>query len=446
MFVLCACNKSFLEKKPDKALLIPSKLDDFQAIVNNESIFVTSHLSVFLIATDEVFMTDNQFQSLLFDTERNFYTWEKDLYGTENYSTDWYYPYRMVFYSNVVLEGLEKIDRLNNKDKWNEIKGKALFFRSTAFYSLVSQFAVPYDKNIANKELGIPLRLTSDVNDRPERGSLESTYSQIISDLQEAVNLLPTNKSRKSEPDNAAAWGMLARIYLSMEMYEQAKQAAESALAINDLLLDYNTLDSSKAKPFPQSFPNYENPEVLQQLHGGTLALYPPYSYIDSSLIDLYNENDLRKKLFFAREPNGYYTFKGTYAGNSSFFLGLTTPEMYLIRSECNARLGNIVDAVKDLNALHLKRYKTGQNPKVEADNEYEILKLLIEERRKELILRGLRWTDLRRLNKDERFSITLKRIVNGKQFELPPNSTRYILAIPPQEINNNDKVEQNKR
>ncbi|MGI8583213.1 MAG: RagB/SusD family nutrient uptake outer membrane protein, partial [Chitinophagaceae bacterium] len=50
---------------------------------------------------------------------------------------------------------------------------------------------------------------------------------------------------------------------------------------------------------------------------------------------------------------------------------------------------------------------------------------------RKELVFRGQRWFDLRRLNKDPRFAKTLTRKLNGKITELPANDPRYTEYIP---------------
>ena len=72
------------------------------------------------------------------------------------------------------------------------------------------------------------------------------------------------------------------------------------------------------------------------------------------------------------------------------------------------------------------------------SDNSQEVLTWILEERRKELYLRGLRWEDLRRLNQDFRFEQTLSRKVNGQIYKLKPNSNRYVWPIPDNEVDLN--------
>jgi hypothetical protein len=83
------------------------------------------------------------------------------------------------------------------------------------------------------------------------------------------------------------------------------------------------------------------------------------------------------------------------------------------------------------------------------AANADEALSKVLTERRKELIMRGQRWTDLRRLNKDPRFKTDLSRsvVVDGatQTFTLPANDSRYTLLIP-QEVITNSSLPQNAR
>jgi hypothetical protein len=119
---------------------------------------------------------------------------------------------------------------------------------------------------------------------------------------------------------------------------------------------------------------------------------------------------------------------------------------MYLIRSECNARLGNVQTAINDLNSLLINRYKKGSYvPYTTALSGGQLLTVILNERIKELYYRGLRWTDLRRLNLDDRFKVTLNRSVNGNNYSLPPNDPRYAYPIPDQEIQLSG-IQQNQR
>ncbi|MBN8856731.1 MAG: RagB/SusD family nutrient uptake outer membrane protein, partial [Sphingobacteriales bacterium] len=74
-----------------------------------------------------------------------------------------------------------------------------------------------------------------------------------------------------------------------------------------------------------------------------------------------------------------------------------------------------------------------------------QALDTILVERRKELPFRGVRWTDLRRLNLEGR-TITLTRVLNGTTYQLPPNSKLYTLPIPPDVIIFNPNMKQNPR
>ena len=78
----------------------------------------------------------------------------------------------------------------------------------------------------AKTDLGIPLRLTTDPKEYLFRSTVQQTYDKIISDIQMAIPLLPStldtlHLNRASQP---AAYAMLARVYLSMSAYREARE------------------------------------------------------------------------------------------------------------------------------------------------------------------------------------------------------------------------------
>ncbi|MEI9809089.1 MAG: RagB/SusD family nutrient uptake outer membrane protein [Bacteroidota bacterium] len=159
------------------------------------------------------------------------------------------------------------------------------------------------------------------------------------------------------------------------------------------------------------------------------------YGAVDSVLYNSYSINDKRKDVFF-KSISGRIAFTGSYYG-SSFFDGLAIDELYLIRAECNARKNNTALALQDLNALLVKRWKTGQFIPIIANDATDALDKIIAERRKELCFRGIRWTDLRRLNKDSQFAKTITHGLLGTStiYTLLSNDNKYVWPIPSSEV-----------
>lgn len=77
-----------------------------------------------------------------------------------------------------------------------------------------------------------------------------------------------------------------------------------------------------------------------------------------------------------------------------------------------------------------MKRWKTGTFVPFTASTSSGALATILAERRKELMMRDLRWMDIKRLNK-EGAGITLKRIVAGQPYQLQPNEPRFALPLP---------------
>lgn len=444
LILLClGCSKDFLDKKPDQKLLVPTTLADFQSLLDNT---VVMNVSPALAgnATDDLYTTSAGLTAYGL-VEGNSYIWIADLFLGRT-SSDWTRPYQAIFYANIVLDGLDKLKTDQSESlQGKQIRGAALFFRAYYIYQLSQVFAKPYDAVTAIADPGIPLPLSSDVNLRPGRGTVEQTYGRILSDLSQAAELLPVQVAFKTRPCKAAAYALLSRVYLLMGNYTQSEAMATEALKLNDKLLDYNTLTLTLARPLPNPLTT-GNPEVI--FHS-TSYLYTyelsTLTYIDTLVYRSYQNGDLRKQAFFNVVNGEVVRFKGNYTGTSTIFTGLCNDELYLNRAECRARKGDTPGAMEDLNMLLKYRWSASTWLPVSRPDAGSALLLVLTERRKELLTRGTRWPDLRRLNKDPDFAKTLQRKINNQVYTLSPNDPRYVFPIPDNEITWNT-MEQNKR
>jgi tetratricopeptide (TPR) repeat protein len=443
MLLSTSCTKDFLDKKPNKSFVVPNKLKDLQALLDNSNIInYTGFLTQ--IADGDFDIDDNGITSLT-AVLRNTYLWKSDIYDGFSHN-DWNRPYQQIFYANVVLDGLKNINReVVNQQEFDQIKGAALFIRAYALNQVVQQFAAPYNQETSDNLPGVPVRTSSNVNIVVKRGTLKESYEQIIKDIVESISLLPEGTERKSRPSKAAAFALLARVRLIMGEYDEAVKYSTLALDIQSDLLDYNELDEESASPFRDGRRFY-NKEIIYY----TDRIFSSFYNLNTvkatvEFYEKYDDNDLRKSIFFEKNR----MFKGSYGGSYiNVFTGLSTDEMYLIRAECYARIGKINEAIIDLNTLLEKRWRKLDDSHfvpITADNETKALKIILEERRKELVTRGLRWSDLRRLNMDPRFQVTLERTYNGEIYQLLPDDKRYTFPIPQDEIDRSG-LEQNDR
>ncbi|QNN42713.1 RagB/SusD family nutrient uptake outer membrane protein [Pedobacter roseus] len=433
VFFLASCEKKFLEEKPNNALVIPQTISELQALLDNYRFFVQNvGPSLNQAASDDFTISDVGLKSLQ-SYERDSYLWSKDLLM---FSLEWEYPYRQILYTNVVLEGLQKIVPSDKeKDSYTSLKGMALFLRAQALYNLSQTFCEVYTPSNAQSSPGVPIPLSADVTKRYERGPLGQTYSQILEDLELSSTLLPQTTTYLTRPSKAAASALKARVFLSMQKYGDALREADNALSANSNLIDFNTLSTTSTRSFPLALTS-GNKEII---YYSSLILNvfttSTQNSVNSTLFAMYDVNDLRKAIFFNNRGNGIYTFKGSYSGDSYLFSGSATNEMFLIRAECRSRLGDLAGATADLNTLLVKRYKTGTYIPVTSISADEVLETILRERRKELLARGLRWGDLRRLNLDSRFSKSIQKTAEGVTYILPAGDPRYVFPIPLSEL-----------
>lgn len=428
---LLSCKK-FLDAKPNKSLVIPETVKDAEHLLNDFYQFNIQHPNLARESDDNILLTDNSF-SVLNERIRTNYIWR----GDNNNESEWLWQYRTIMTANIIIEAYDKaVIKPVDSSKWNAVKGAALFYRANAFFTIAQYFAKPYMQATAATDPGIPLKLKPDINQPTNRASLAETFSRIIQDTREAASLLPASTEMPYHVSKPAALALLARAYLIMADYSNCLQACQQVLAIKNTLLDYNHLQANASFPVPRF-----NTEVLFHMTPlGSTALNQNHWKVALELYNLYSDNDLRKVIFFREIGSGFYTFKGDYNNNDPLnpgvrFDGLTTSEIWLTLAECHARIGNIQAAMAALNTLMEKRFKTGTFTPFTASTSIAALERILEERRKELVMRSTRWFDLRRLNLEPATQKQLIRMVNGQQYSLPPNDNRYTFLIPQQVI-----------
>ncbi len=427
--LLISCQKQ-LDVKPDKKLVEPVQLSALQNLLNNDSYLNDGYIPQTEVGSDNYYLTTTDFNAQN-EANQRAYLWDSQA-GDIQLQDGWRLHYRNLLYPTLVLEQLEKIKDQDIATR-NDIKGQAHFFRAWILFNTAVTWAMPYNTELAPTTPGIPLRLTSDINAPTVRASLADTYQLIIADLETAIALLPISINYVTRPSRPAAYALLARVALSMRAYKMAYEAATQSLQLYNQVLDYNELNAGNIAPVPA-----RNVEVIFHCgsSGGTNANVLRYQLakVDTVLLAMYAPNDLRKQVFFARNSDNSYYFKGNYNGSRTAirFNGLAVDEVLLIAAETAVREGRIQEGLGYVNHLLQRRWKRGEYANYETQNAKEALMFVLNERRKQLCFRsGLRWQDLRRFSFEPELLVTPIRKVNNVIYTLPSGSLLYASMIP---------------
>lgn len=439
--MLLGC-EGFLDERPDKSRLIPDTPEDLQALLDNEN-ELNRIPALGIIGSDDMATSDNGYNFYFTPEAINGYIWNTEIFEGSP-SIDWRIPYSAVFISNVVLEKARELNEqgIYASEQINPLMGMALFFRAHSHFHLAQNFAPPFDPMTAGITLGIPIRTNTMINERVGRGTLNQVYDQIIKDLDEALNYLPSLQPIKTRPSRTAVEALLARVYLTMQDYERAEIFADHVLAsMGFSLMNFNDLNPLINFPFRPY-----NSEVI--FHAGQVNhefnVADPNTFIHPEIYASYDELDLRKTLFARQRANGY-NFRGNYTGSLFYFGGVALDEVYFIAAEAKIRNGKDEEAIILIDQLLETRYESGAYVSYDVNGSTSLLDWALMEKRKSMLFRGVNWIDLRRLNLDPATARTLRREVNGLEYVLEPNSPNYTYPIPLEEINLNP-MEQNVR
>lgn len=451
--MLTGCN-DYLDIKP-KGEKIPTTVSDYETLLNYESVQKVSDTYPAYL-TDDVFLPDvaqgtatpglnSVDQSIL-----NLYLFKKDVFGEAQDDGFWFASYNRIYYYNTVIDNIMDAEGPSEQQK-HSIRAEALISRALEYLYLVNGYAKHYDVRTADTDPGVPLILDEDISKKDlVRASVKDVYAQIQSDLQAALPNLPAQpKGNAFRASKAAGYGVLAKMYLYMGNYAEALKAANEVLEINNSLLDlkkYAVVKAQSSIGRTNVLQDIDNPENIY-------IKFAPYVYGLSSkvfgsdeLISLFSEDDMRLQVYFTKNFRNIPTDKYVWAPYLRANLAVSSPEIYLIAAECEAREGSIERAIALINKLRDNRIKN--NTDIVATDRNDALQKVLEERRRELAMSGMvRYIDLKRLNQESQFAKTVTHVTGEGTFSLEPNSPLYVLPIPAKVMRfNKNSMKQNER
>lgn len=416
-----ACS-GFLDEKPNKNILVPESVSEYEALIDNYDQINLTPVLPFVYADDYYTLASNWQRFMPW--QQNAYLWSDDPYLPDESPLDYFLMYRKIFNANIIL------DKVNTAPEWsvddlNRLKGKALFWRAHAYYELaVLHLPIP-ESGFDESDYFIPLVTDAELGSTKENANAGEIFSMILGDLENSLSLLPEIPEYASQPSKYAGYALLARINLYLGKYENAREYAEQVLAGPFTLMDYGMLDSTSSYPF--NLFNSETVLFTNMASQGTVS-NDNIAFITADLMGSFDSLDLRLPLYTFSNDFGTVSFRGSYTGDYSVFTGIGLDEVYLILAESNVRLGNEEEGLGNLVSLLEKRY-SGQIPILLGEE--VLLETVLSERRKSLLFRGQRWADLKRFSYWDNQYYILKRSLEEEEilFESKPENFQLKIA-----------------
>lgn len=347
----------------------------------------------------------------------------------------WNSSYNQIFAANAVIEGVQKSTKLSVKQK-EQLTGEALFIRALIHFYLTTLYGE------------IPYILTTDYqsNTIVKKNTVNEVYTQVISDLDTAINLLSQqyDGTERIRPNQFVAKALLARVYLYDGAWAEAANASSALLNATNLYSLENAISSVFLKNSKEAIwqlqPAIAGKNTDEAASFIFLSGPPTMVALSDNLISSFTPSDLRRSNWIKAVLKGseiwYHPFKykafNATATSVEYSIVFRLAEQYLIRAEARAHQGDLIGAKEDLNKI---RKRAGLN-ETTAVTQQEILNAVLQERRWELFTEyGHRFFDLRRSGKIDSVLSATKAGWNATDvlFPLPQNELSVNPNLRPQ-------------
>lgn len=389
------------------------------------------------------------------DNAYNFSSTEMDFDYADYYDD----AYRIVNQSNILLERVNTFSFFTS-DELMQLQAELYTIRAFTHYQISLLFAQNYNFTEDASHLGIVYN-TSTLEageDFPSRLTMAETYSLIQEDLDSALQLF-NNIQLLPGPsysyfNSQTTMALYARIALQMNDWTNAKDYAnevimssginltstnnyvseweQDVLPVSEIIIELSAPLNSDGNVSSSisSFYNYNSPTIYARQSAS------------GDILNLYSENDIRQNMFIEVSletningilaPRTYFFTKKFQGDAGTTYMRLS--ELYLIRAEANAKLGDENLALDDLNTLRTRANLLPLNSTA------NLLDEIFLERRRELAFENHLFFDILRNKKDV---IRIEDCISEVCILNYP-SNFYIQPIPFSSIQQNQNMQQN--
>ncbi|MDP4202368.1 MAG: RagB/SusD family nutrient uptake outer membrane protein [Bacteroidota bacterium] len=481
--LLTACNSDFLNKAPEDT-------------INTSNFFQTEE--------DAISAVNGAYQPLQWPKLYNMRMWTTDIMagnsivgaggGSDGIETQdeanfvtttdnqgvldlWRGPWPGILRCNIILQ---KVPAMTiSETAKNKVLGQAYFLRAHYYFILVRFFG----------DVPLVLQPVNPGDDlRPVRTPKADVYKQIISDLTNAINLLPKREdytgSDIGRASKGSAVGMLAKVYLTLGNWQQASDLCDQVKTLGyDLNANYAdnfnpSTENSKESLFEIQYTSnagygfwsnenqsswlstFTGPRGSNMVAGGWGWNQPTQEFMDA-----YETGDLRKDATVLYEggpkfdgmdyqksysTTGYNLRKflvtksvsASYDNSPLNFPVLRYADILLMKAEALNELGKTTDAqlpASNANAtLNKVRARAGLAD-VTGLSQADLRAKILHERRMELAFEGQRWFDLVRINNGQ-YGIDYLHSIGKSNM----SSKFLLLPVPQKERDANPNLTQN--
>jgi hypothetical protein len=442
--ILFSSCDDFLNILP-KGEKIPTTLADFDAFVRNESNHLNDITQAINLLNDFYVKPSALGNVSLSSINYNWMEGEDRIAQNNSDEGAYYYSYTAISNWNLIISSVPDATECTETEK-QELIAQAKVLRAMNYFYLVNYYADVYDASTAASKLSVPLIESADMGAPSTQVTIEKMYEFILKDLTDALPALPDEGKTVLHPNKGCGYAMLARVYLTMENYDEALANAEEALKQNKALFDWrayyeeNKEQIEKPDDWSTSYPaiTLTNPENYIFRYGTNPQKNGGQSALTGAL------TTARATLFEAGDARFASRWKAKYEAPDDIFYGIrndkfngggiSTPEMYYIKAECLARKGgqeNLDDAMEVLNTVREKRIFEDDYTPLVATSVEQAVKYIIQEKANEYVQTGIPFWDARRLNKDSKYARTLTKEFDGKTLTLSPTSHLWTMPFP---------------